>query len=248
MRSVEQMMTYLMMTSDPIRELLVDEVTNTDDMPIVEFNAPKYLYSTTTQDNIRMLFGERSSGEFELPVSNLTAPEGYWIAIPFMGVRVYGHPDTISEPEWNVVKRLADSEDAESSALASGMNGEVSLRKSWGEVTIRTTMVSRGPAVTQVVFPMLNEELAENDDTLAGELKIEDEVIFWRAGPAQQPGSIKVVAARRCERASEYDNFNIISSVMPGDASNFEQVGFAVQQIASIMECLEEPIDQVMSR
>jgi hypothetical protein len=51
---------------------------------------------------------------------------------------------------------------------------------------------------------------------------------------------LNVVLARKCERASEFDNWVSISSNYPGNADMKKDVGTAVQEVNKLLRCLRK--------
>jgi spermidine synthase len=240
--SVEQMMSRYMMSSSQIVQLLAGHPANTDDHPVVEFNAPKYIYESTTDDNVRMLFGELSEAEFALPVSNLVQQKPGWIAVPFMGVGLRTGSDGYSSPQWNVVRTSIplgndDQDEEQNYHLMGGMNGAITLYKPWGEVNIHATMVDRGVQPQTVLFPMMENDVPRAEQIQSGELRAPNTIVYWRVGPSTQPGKLRVALGRQCERPSGFDSFIAIRSDYPGDAELTEDVQAAVQTVNHLVEC-----------
>ncbi len=213
---------------------------NTDDHPIVEFNAPKHIYKFTTDDNIRMLFGELQQGEYHLPFVNLVKKYHDRIVVPFMGVQLKNRGGGYSTPKWNVVRKSQYEEANGRYHLWGGMNGEIILHESWGDIVVHATMAQRGSPDQKILFAMLADEVPEAAASLAGELHAPGKVIYWRVGPSPQPGKLKVVLARKCERESKFDNLVSFSSHYPGDAERKEDVRSAVQKINNLVGCVPE--------
>jgi spermidine synthase len=238
--SVESLMEYILMSSDETQQLLTGQEANTDKNPIVEFSAPKYLYESTTEDNIHMLFGGLKEGEYPLPFVNLVEEFTDWIVVPFLGVQLQHGGDEYSAPEWNVIRKSVYEEQSGSHRLWGGMNGEIILKKTWGDVVVRTTMGHRDLPDNMRLFAMLDYVVPEAEQTLAGELKVPGIVIYWRVGPSSQPGMLNVVLARLCKRESGFDNWVSFSSTYPGNAENKEDATSALQEVNSLVRCLQE--------
>lgn len=236
-RSVEQMMSHYMMSSKQIESLFVEQQSNTDDHPVVEFNAPKYIYDVTTHDNIRMLFGELSEAEFELPINNLVQQMRGWVAVPFMGIALRTGNDTYTDPQWNIVRTSVASEDEENYQLLGGTNGKMSLHKPRGEVAIHSAMAKRGVPLQRVLFPMMDIDLPKTGNVQTGKLEAPGVVVYWRAGPSAEAGTLRVALGRHCEKPSGYDSFVTFSSDYPGDMDQMDQVQIAVQTVNQLIEC-----------
>jgi len=239
-RSVEQLMSYILMPSDQIQNLLAQQAANSDDHPIVEFNAPKYIYTFTTDDNIRMLFGELSQGEYHLPFVNLARPNGDWTDVPFMGVRLETKGTDYSRPEWKVVRRAEVEPDTGKLHLWGGMDGQITMHESWGDVVVRATMAERGSENAGMLGSMLDYEVPDEKASLAGELRAPGAVVYWRVGTSEQAGRMKMVFARKCERRSQFDNWISFAAAYPGNAESKEDVGPALKVVNSLVECLPE--------
>jgi spermidine synthase len=54
--SIEELINHILMSSEETRGLLENRQANTDEHPIVEFNAPKHLYTPIVADNSLMLW------------------------------------------------------------------------------------------------------------------------------------------------------------------------------------------------
>ena len=239
-RSMEEFMDYMLMSSDQTNPLLTGEQANTDDHPVVEFNAPRYLYVPTTDDNIIMLFGGVKEGEYDLPFVNLVAEIQDWLLIPFMGVQIHNGSDTYEPPKWKVIRKAMIDPDGSNQRLWGGMNGEITLNKSWGDLVVRTTMAKRGDPSENMLFSMMDYDLPITQDTAAGELKAPGVVVYWRVRPSAQPGYLDVVLARKCERESRFDNWVSFTTTYPGNMAPQEEVGNAVQQVNSLVGCLDQ--------
>jgi len=237
--SVEEMMAQMMMTSEQVEGLLEGQESNTDDRPIVEFTAPKYLYNFTTEDNIRMLFGELTTGEVRLPVSGLTRLAGDWLDVPFMGIRVLDESRESPDPNWNVVRTSIYSGRSESYRLMGGMNGDITLHKPWGELVVHSTIARRGTPDKTVLYPMMNQDLPQADIAQAGELKGGDLTIYWRVGAGEKNGSIKVVLGRVCKQPSGTDNYLLLTSSYPGNPEVRADIARAVQTVNAQLRCLD---------
>lgn len=236
--SVEKMMTHYMMASSQIEGLLAGQQSNTDDHPIVEFTAPKYIYDFTTDDNVRMLFGELAQGEFALPVVNLVQKNPGWIAVPFMGIGLRTGNDGYTAPHWNVVRTSVFSDTIDNYRLMGGMNGEIALQKPWGEVVVHATMADRGAPTKDVLLPMMENDVPKAEQTQAGELKAPGVVVYWRVGPSAQLGKLKVALARQCERPSGFDSFVAFATDYPGSPDQEADVRQAIQSVNQLVQCL----------
>jgi len=237
-RSVEQLMNNILMSSDQTQRLMVGQAANTDDHPIVEFNAPRYMYTFTTDDNIRMLFDELSEGEYHVPFVNLVNKNPGWTDVPFMGIRVEQGGGAFSDPEWKVIRKSAVEEDTGRLRLWGGMNGRMTLHESWGDVVIRTTMVERGSPDADLLNTILDSDVPAAQVSLAGELRAVGAKVYWRVGRSPQPGKLKLVLVRKCERRSEFDNWVSFSTDYPGNAEYREDVGPALQEVNGLVQCL----------
>jgi spermidine synthase len=239
-QSVEELISYVLMSSNETQQLLIGQEANTDDNPFVECNAPKYIYKFTTDDNIRMLFGELSEGEYALPVVNLVKEYKDWIVVPFMGIELNHGGGEYSTPKWKVIRRSIYEEESGKHRLWGGMNGEIIINKSWGDVLVRTTMARRDSPDDTILSAMLEHEVPQAEEALAGELKAPGIVVYWRVGPSPQQGTLNVVLARKCERESEFDNWVSFSSHYPGNAERKKDVGTAVQEVNKLVRCLRK--------
>ncbi len=237
--SVEGLMSEIMMSSNEAQKLLIGQEANTDDNPIVEFNAPKSIYEYTTGDNISMMFNELQEGTYPLPFINLVKEYEDRIVVPFMGIQIKHSGDDYSEPKWNAVRKAIYVEEAKTHRLLRGMNGEIILHKSWGDVVVHTTMAQRGSPDETIRSSMLEYEVPKARQTLSGELRAPGVVINWRVGPSQQPGSLKVVLATKCERESGFDNWISFSSDYPGSAEDKDVVSTALRSVNELVQCIE---------
>ena len=138
--SVEELINHILMSSDETRGLLVDQRANTDENPVVEFNAPKHLYTPTAQDNSLMLFGALKENVYQLPVVNLVREYPDWMIVPFMGIQLKHGGDSYLDPEWKVMRISLKDEENGNYRLLGGMKGEIILTKSWGDVVVNATM------------------------------------------------------------------------------------------------------------
>jgi hypothetical protein len=86
--SIEELINHILMSSDETLGLLTGQQANTDEHPVVEFNAPKHLYTPTVSDNSLMLFGALEDGVYQLPVVNLVEVNPDWVVVPFMGIQL----------------------------------------------------------------------------------------------------------------------------------------------------------------
>ncbi len=238
--SVEGLMNYLLMSSAETRQLLTGQKGNTDEFPIVEFNGPKFLYVSTVEDNIMMLFEGLEDGEYPLPFVNLVREYQDWLAVPFMGVQLRHGNDEHSVPKWNLIRKSVYEEGSSKHRLWGGMYGEIILNKPWGDVLVRATMAKRDSRDEKMLVSMMDYEIPEAEQTLAGELTAPGEVIYWRVSPSSQQGKLNVVLARRCERASRFDSWVSFSGVYPGNVEDKEDVSSAVQGVNSLVRCLPE--------
>ena len=239
-RSVERLMTYMLMSSDETRPLLVGQQSNTDDHPVVEFNAPKHIYKSTIVDNIRMLFGGLPEGEYTLPISNLVLEKKDWIIIPFLGIEVKHEGDEYSTPVWRVVRKSIYDNETKVYRIKGGVNGEMVLSKPWGDVLIRGTMGKHGLSESRMLLPMLEHEVPKAEETFGGELRAPGRIIYWRVGPSPQQDKLKLVLARTCERKSKFDNWVSFSSHYPGNAEMQDDVNSALRAVNSLVRCLQE--------
>jgi len=238
--SFEEMMGYLLMPSEQIGELLDGVRSNTDDHPVVEFNAPRYIYDFTTEDNIRMLFGEIDRGEYLLPVSNLLEAQPGWLAVPFMGVRVRAGDGGYRAPAWYLARTSVPAANSEGYRLLSGMLGEMAVRQSWGEVAVQSTMTDRVKPERGFLEQLMEKRLPRARQSESGELQAAGIVVYWRVAPAAQAGWIDVVLARRCERRSGFDNYVSFASTYPGDVTVVEDLTQAVQTVNRVVDCIPE--------
>jgi len=238
--SVEELMSYILMSSNETQKLLTHQQANTDDHPIVEFNAPKYIYKFTTDDNIRMLFGELSRGQYRLPFFNLVRKYKDWMVVPFMGVQLKYEGEAYTEPEWNVIRESVFEKGNGKHHLWGGMNGEIILHKTGGDIVLHTTMAQRGSPDEKILNSMLEYEVPQARQTFAGKLQAPGKVVFWRVGPSGQKGELHAALARKCERASQFDNFVSSAGYYPGDAQNKADVGAALQTMNGLVRCLSQ--------
>lgn len=239
-RSVEGLMNNILMSSNETQQLLIGQESNTDENPIVEFNAPKYIYQPTTDDNISMLFGGLKEGEYPLPFVNLVNKYEDWIVVPFMGIQLKHEGDEYSTPKWNVIRKSIHEEGNRSYRLWGGMSGEIILKKSWGDVLVHTTMGKRGSPDKKILFSMLEQEVPKAKETLAGELKAPGIVIYWRIAPSSEQGKLNVVLARKCKRESQFDNWVSFSSTYPGNVEKKKDVSSALQDVNKLVRCLRK--------
>ena len=87
---------------------------------------------------------------------------------------------------------------------------------------------------------MLEYEVPKAKATFAGELRASGKVVYWRVGPSGQKGVLRTVLARKCERASKFDNFVSSAGNYPGDAQNKADIGVAIQKVNSLVKCLSQ--------
>jgi hypothetical protein len=120
------------------------------------------------------------------------------------------------------------------------MNGQMMIHESWGDVHIRTTMVERGSPDANLLNTMLDYDVPKTEETLAGELRAPGAVVYWRVGRSSQPGKLNLVLARKCERQSGFDNWVSFSTNYPGNAENKEDVGPALKEVNSLVQCLSD--------
>ena len=236
--SVEQMMSHYMMSSSQMERLLTNQQSNTDDHPIVEFTAPKYIYDTTTHDNILMLFGELPEAEFPLPVNNLAQQKPGWVAIPFMGIGIRTDKDKLSTPLWNVVRTSSKAANDGDYQLLGGMNGKIVVHQDWGNVELNATMAARRFKDQDVLFPMMEKDMASKAQIMKGELRAPNAVVYWRVGPSSKSGRMRIALARRCPQPSRYDRFIAFHSDFPGDPNVTADLQTAVQTVNQIIECI----------
>jgi hypothetical protein len=118
------------------------------------------------------------------------------------------------------------------------MNGEVIVHKSWGDLFVRTTMADRNVPEKKILLGMLEFAIAQEEQSFSGELQAEETVIYWRVGPSPQQGMLHVALARRCERASKFDNMVSFSTHYPGNASEQNDVGAALKKLGPLVQCL----------
>ena len=85
---------------------------------------------------------------------------------------------------------------------------------------------------------MMAFEVGDSEQTLSGELRGPDDVIYWRVGPSPQPDKIHVVLARECPRESKFDNWVSVSTLYPGKADNKEDTGAAVKEVNRMVRCI----------
>jgi hypothetical protein len=235
--SVEKMMSHYMMSSSQIENLLAGQTANTDDHPIVEFNAPKFIYETTTDDNIRMLFGELAEAEFAIPVNNLTQKRQGWISIPFMGIGIRTNENNLGTPQWNLVRTSVAAENDKNYQLLGGMNGRMMVHQEWGDVVINTTMAERRFRDQDVLFTMMELDLVRAEQIMSGELKAPNAVVLWRVGSSSEPGKMRIALARRCPQPSGFDSFIAFHTDYPGDPEVAADLQTAVQTVNQLVEC-----------
>ncbi len=198
-QSMEQMMSHYMMASNQMETLLAGQPGNSDDLPIVEFNAPKFIYNSTTHDNIRMLFGELAEAEFPLPVQNLVREHAGWIDLPYLGITVRTGDGGYSAPVWNVVRTSIEPDDDDNYYLMGGMNGRLAIHQPWGDVKVNVTMADRGVQPQSVLFPMMDNDVPRDSRFQSGELRAANGVVvYWRVARASEAGQIRVALARFC--------------------------------------------------
>ncbi|MCP4047415.1 MAG: hypothetical protein GY732_15670, partial [Gammaproteobacteria bacterium] len=238
--SMEELINHILMSSEQTSSLLKGQQANTDEHPIVEFNAPKHLYTPTVAGNSLMLFGALENSEYRLPFVNLVKEYPDWMRVQFMGIQLKHEGDGYLDPKWQVMRKsLKDEEDEEERyRLVGGMNGEIILNKPWGDVVVHATMVKRGGQVGAILRAMLEYEVPDGEESFAGELRIPGVVVYWRAGPSAEPDKLKVVMAQMCERPSGFDSGVSLFSSFSGDAENKEEVGVAVQQLNRLFRCI----------
>jgi len=236
--SIEELINHILMSSDETRGLLKDQRANTDEHPIVEFNAPKHLYTPTVSDNSLMLFGALEDGVYRLPVVNLVKEYPDWMTVTFMGIQLKHEGDDYLDPKWEVMRKSLKDEENGNYRLLGGMKGEIILKKAWGDVVVHATMGRRGAEVEAILSAMMEYEVPHAEESFAGELSIPGVLIYWRTGPSPEPGKFKVVMAQECERPSKFDSFVSLFSSFSGDANNKEEVGAAVQQLNRLFRCI----------
>ncbi|MCP4047158.1 MAG: methyltransferase, partial [Gammaproteobacteria bacterium] len=86
--SMEELVNHILMSSEQTSSLLKGQQANTDEHPIVEFNAPKHLYTPTVAGNSLMLFGVLENSEYRLPFVNLVKEYPDWMRVQFMGIQL----------------------------------------------------------------------------------------------------------------------------------------------------------------
>jgi len=237
-QSMEQLFSHLLMSSAEARPLLSDQKANTDEFPIVEFNAPKHLYQATAKDNILMLFDTLSDGEYRLPVTGLVKADQNWLAAPYMGVQLRHDGSEYSDPEWHVVRKAQFNRAGDDFRLLTGMKGKITLKKSWGDVVVHATMGKRSGKDMAVLDAMLDYEIPDSDNSEDGELRAPGITIYWRIGMSEAPGKLKAVVAQKCEKQSRFDSWVSLASIFPGYMNNREDIGTAVKQLNSQFRCL----------
>ena len=240
--SIEELINHILMSSDETRSLLKNQRANTDEHPIVEFNAPKHLYTPTVADNSLMLFGALEDSVYRLPVVNLVKEYADWMVVPFMGIQLKHGGDGYLDPKWEVMRKSLKDEENGDYRLLGGMKGEIILKKSWGDVVVHATMGYRGARVEAILGSMLEYEVPHAEESFGGELSIPGVVVYWRVGASPEPGKLKVVMAQRCERPSKFDSFVSLYSNFSGDAENKEEAGAAVQQLNRLFRCIPESV------
>ncbi len=239
--SVEELINHILMSSDETRGLMKDQRANTDEYPVVEFNAPKHLYTPTAQDNSLMLFGALKENVYRLPVVNLVREYPDWMIVPFMGIELKHGGDSYLDPEWKVMRISLKDEENGNYRLLGGMKGEIILNKTWGDVVVNATMGKRGAQDETISFSMLEYEVPLAEETFGGELSTPGVVGYWRAGPSLEPGKLKVIIAQKCERSSKFDSFVSLFSSFSGDAKNKQDVDAAARQLNSLFRCIPQP-------
>ena len=131
-----------------------------------------------------------------------------------------------------------NKEESKEYRLWGGMNGEIILSKSWGDVIVHATMGRRGAQDKTMLFSMLEHKVPNAEITLAGELNAPGIVVYWRVGHSRQSGKLNVVLARKCERESKFDNWVSLFTSYPGNAENPADAGSAVQKINKLVRCI----------
>ena len=128
------------------------------------------------------------------------------------------------DPKWEVMRKSLKDEENGNYRLLGGMQGEIILKKQWGDVLVHTTMGKRGAQVEAILSAMMEYEVPFDEMSFGGELSIPGVVVYWRAGPSVEPGKLNVVLAQECERPSKFDNFVSLNSSFSGDVNSREEV------------------------
>ena len=236
--SIERLMTNILMSSNETKKILAGQEANTDDKPIVEFNAPRYMYTYTANDNVIMLFDGLVQNEYQLPFTNLVEEQQDWAVIPFMGIKLWHKGGGYSTPTWNVVRTSIEDQKNGKQRLVRGMNGSMVLHRSWGNVVVSTTMAERGKRKKPIHIAMMESEIPMDGQTLAGEMRAPGITIHWRAAPSEQAGKLDLVLVRICERETRFDNWVSVTAPYPGDISKRETVSAALQEVNRLIKCI----------
>jgi len=121
-----------------------------------------------------------------------------------------------------------------------GMHGEITLNKPWGDVIVRIIIDTYGDPREDMLFNMMDYDIPVTPQIAAGELKAPGVTIYWRVRPSAKPGHLDVVIARKCERESMFDNWVSFTTTYPGNMAPQVEVGNAIQQVNSLVGCLEQ--------
>ena len=84
---------------------------NSDDRPVIEFNAPRNLYAPTTQQNLSDIFEFLEGREFPAPVADMVHQESDQLDAVFMGLRIAideGRSVSEIDPRWLVSQLLLE--------------------------------------------------------------------------------------------------------------------------------------------
>ena len=155
-----------------------------------------------------------------------------------MGIELNHGGGEYSTPKWKVIRKSIYEEESGKHRLWGGMNGEIIINKSWGDVVVRTTMGERGSPDEKILLSMLEYEVPQAEQARAGELKAPGIVVYWRVGPSPQQGKLSMVLARKCERESGFDNLVSFSSHYPGNVEKEKDVSSALREVNQLVRCL----------
>jgi spermidine synthase len=93
-RSGRDLASLYIFGGDALSRYVVDARTNSDVTPVIEFNAPRHLYSQTENENIDNIFAYLQGRQQAVPMTEMVHQSGDHLDAPFMSLSIAGNGST----------------------------------------------------------------------------------------------------------------------------------------------------------
>jgi spermidine synthase len=147
--------------------------TNRDNMPVIEFSAPRNLYSITDDQNINNIFAYLKERKLTVPMTDMVTQTDEYLSVPFMSLRIAGKDNVFSQVS---TRWLIDRPRVQMNGLSiAGLGSERLLDWMEGNARFQVQAVRLATATSAPGLQDLLNQLTLSTGRQSGDIQLADE-------------------------------------------------------------------------